>query len=117
MIIIVSSTGKEATSMADLRFGRCKYFGIYNTETKKYNFIQNEAADASQGAGIAAAQVVVESKGEAVLTGNLGPKAFKVLTGSNIYGYTIGEVSVENAIAAFLENKLSKILEFGNSQK
>lgn len=34
MKICVSSTGKEKNSPVDVRFGRCRYFMIYDTEKK-----------------------------------------------------------------------------------
>lgn len=117
MIIVVSSTGKSISGDADLRFGRCKYFAAYNTETKEYSFIENEAINSSQGAGIAASQTVAGLKAEVVLTGSLGPKAFSVLDGSDIKGYKIGQITVEAAVAAFQAGDLSRIATAGNSKK
>ena len=35
MKVIISATGKDLESDIDIRFGRCKYFLIVNTETNE----------------------------------------------------------------------------------
>ncbi|MBN4050833.1 NifB/NifX family molybdenum-iron cluster-binding protein [bacterium AH-315-L21] len=117
MTIAVSSTEKSMSGTADLRFGRCKYFAVYNTLTKECTFVENEAINSNQGAGIAASQTVAGLKAEVVLTGNLGPKALNVLNAAGINGYKIGQTTIENAISAFQEKKLSQITEPGRPQK
>jgi predicted Fe-Mo cluster-binding NifX family protein len=53
------------------------------------------------GAGIQAAQFVVERGAQAVLTGNLGPNAFDVLQAAGVPGYLILEGTVRQAVEAF----------------
>jgi predicted Fe-Mo cluster-binding NifX family protein len=53
------------------------------------------------GAGIQAAQFVVERGAQAVLTGNLGPNAFDVLQAAGVPGYLVPEGTVRQAVEAF----------------
>lgn len=109
MRICISSTGSEKISLVDIRFGRCSYFAIYDTETNEFKVIQNEATVSSQGAGIAAAQQVIDEKIDVVITGNLGPNAMKLLNTSGIEGYSVKGRTVEEAMNLFLDRKLSII--------
>ncbi len=117
MIIVISSADKSISAETDLRFGRCKYFAVYDTETKECTFKGNDAINSSQGAGIAAAQAVTSFKANVVLTGNLGPKALSVLEASGIKGYKFDQTTVEKAIDLFEKNELSQITEPGKPQK
>lgn len=113
MKIGISSTGLELTSPADSRFGRCSNFAIYETSDSSYRFIENSAQQAGGGAGIAAAQQMIDEDVETILTGNMGPNAYKVIKGNGIKIYRIGSVSVEKAIQLFKEAKLEEISEAG----
>ncbi len=85
MIIAISSEGKELNSNVDPRFGRAKYFIIYDTVTDNYNIIDNvQNLQAAQGAGIQAAQNVANQNVELVISGNLGPKAYTTLNAAGI---------------------------------
>jgi predicted Fe-Mo cluster-binding NifX family protein len=65
--------------MVDPRFGRCAYFIIADPETYAFEAVSNEAAMASGGAGVRAAQTVASLSVDAVLTGSVGPNAFPAL--------------------------------------
>ena len=86
MKIAISATGQDLNSAVDPRFGRAGYFIIVDAESGNIvNVIDNLAAqDAAQGAGINAATLVAGSGAQAVLTGQIGPKAFEVLQASGI---------------------------------
>ena len=86
MKIAISATGKDLDSAIDPRFGRAGYFIIVDTESGNIvDVIDNLAAqNAAQGAGINAATLVAGSGAQAVLTGQIGPKAFEVLQASGI---------------------------------
>ena len=113
MIIGISATGKSMSGMLDPRFGRCRCFVIHDTNTNANEFIGNAAMTASGGAGIAAAQEMINRDVEAVITGNVGPNAFNVLNNAGIKVYRCGSVTIENAIQLFRESKLSVISEAG----
>ena len=77
MKICVSSTGKDLDAQVNPRFGRCSYFLVVDTETMSFEYISNESAMASGGAGIQAAQTVAKAGVKVIITGNVGPNAFQ----------------------------------------
>jgi len=97
MRVIVTSAGPTIDSQMDPRFGRAEYFLIIDIETMKTTAIDNASSHASGGAGIAAAQAVIDARADALVTGHLGPNALKVLRDSKIVLY-------EGLLTTVLEN-------------
>ena len=60
-------------------FGRAPYFLVYDTETKKGDFIDNGAASSQGGAGIKAAQLIVDNGADALITPRCGENAASVI--------------------------------------
>ncbi len=88
-------------------FGRAPYFLFYDTETNEGTFLKNSAADSRGGAGIKAAQTIVDNKAAALLTPRCGENAAEVLRAANIKLYkTIGD-SIEDNIKAYNDGKLT----------
>lgn len=87
-------------------FGRTPYFLIYNTELKESRFIDNSAAASQGGAGIKAAQVIVDNNANALLTPRCGGNAAEVIKAAGIEIYkTINATAMDN-INAFSSGKL-----------
>jgi predicted Fe-Mo cluster-binding NifX family protein len=87
-------------SLIDARFGRASGFLVIG-EANETQYISNEQnLNAPQGAGIQAAQYILDSGAEAVVTAHCGPKAFRVLSGSGIKVYIGVEKTVKDALAA-----------------
>ena len=84
MRIAISATGTNLDAEVDPRFGRCQSFVIVDVETNEFEGVDNTSASAAGGAGISAAQMIVEKGVEAVLTGNCGPNAYQVLSPADI---------------------------------
>jgi len=98
MKIGISSTGTSLESNVDMRFGRCPYFIIYDTESNDFEHIENQSRQAMGGAGIQAAQMIIDKKVGAVITGNVGPNAYRVLSSANIKVYSGITGTVKDAI-------------------
>ena len=107
MKIAISSTGAELASNVDPRFGRCRYLVFCDTDTGEWEAVPNDNINASGGAGIRTAQTVLDRGALAVITGNVGPNAMEVLTGSSIPVYTGISGTVESAISLFREGGLT----------
>ncbi len=74
----------DKTIIAD-HFGRAKFFMVYDTENSQIQILDNqENAQSPQGAGIQAANMILEAKAEVLITNDLGPKAEKVIKGSSL---------------------------------
>ncbi|OGH98035.1 MAG: dinitrogenase iron-molybdenum cofactor biosynthesis protein [Candidatus Melainabacteria bacterium GWF2_32_7] len=111
MKIAITANGKDLNSNVDLRFGRAFGFIIYDMDNSAFVFIDNEQnLESAQGAGIQAAQNIVNQNVEALITGHCGPKAFKILSVAGINVYTGAEGSVKEAIEKFKNNELQESL-------
>ena len=112
MKIIVSSMGDKLDAMVDPRFGRCAYFIIANVEENKiksFEAMQNQGVNAMGGAGIQAAQLVANKGAEVVISGNMGPNAFGVLSKTGIKIVTgVGGISVKESIERYLKGELKE---------
>lgn len=110
MKLIVTAQGPEKTAEVDPRFGRARYFIVFDDETESYESLDNqEQVDATQGAGVQAAQNVVTSRASAVLTGHCGPKAFQILNVADVAVYSGVTGTVEEAVQAWREGRFEKL--------
>jgi len=112
MKIAVSAMGNTLDSMVDPRFGRCAYFIIVDAEgdeIKNFEAIQNQGVNAMGGAGIQAAQLVANKGVEVVISGNMGPNSFGVLSQTKIKVITgIGGISVKDAVEKYIKGELKE---------
>ena len=107
MKITITATGQELSSNVDPRFGRAKYFIVVDTETNVATAHDNaQNLNAAQGAGIQAGETVARLGAEALITGNVGPKAFRVLNAAGIKMYLCGETTVAEAVQKFKAGEL-----------
>ena len=106
MKIAISATGPGLDAEIDPRFGRCQCFIIANPETMEFSAMDNAGAMATGGAGIAAAQTVVGTGVQAVLTGHCGPNAHQVLSAAGVQVITGVSGAVKQAIEGFQSGKL-----------
>jgi len=107
MKIIITSKGETPDSLVDSRFGRAAKFIVFDTENESFEVIDNtQNLNAAQGAGIQAAQNVIDTAAEAVLTGHCGPKAFRTLSAANIAVYVNAEGTVREAIDKYQAGEL-----------
>jgi predicted Fe-Mo cluster-binding NifX family protein len=107
MKIIFSSTGKNWEDNIDDRFGRAKGFVLYDEDNDKLSWLSNDKnMNAGHGAGIQAAQLVLNTGAEILITGRIGPKAREVLEKTNIKIYETANVSIKQAYKNFKEGLL-----------
>lgn len=106
MRIVVSAQGDTLDAPASPVFGRCPMYVFVDTETMQFEAVPNPAIDQGGGAGVQAAQFVVERGAQAVLTGNLGPNAFGVLQAAGAACYLAPEGTVRQAVEAFKAGQL-----------
>lgn len=84
---------------------------IYDTESKESSYVDNTAAASQGGAGIKAAQLLVDQKVEAVITPRCGQNAADVLNAANIKMYQSNHsLAIEN-IKAFENGNLNLLTE------
>jgi predicted Fe-Mo cluster-binding NifX family protein len=110
MKIAITAQGQELSSMIDLRFGRAKWVHVVDAETGEHKVHDNAIhLNLPQGAGIQTGQNIANLGVEAVITGNVGPNAFRTLNAANIRIFLAAQQTVEQAVSAFKENRLQEI--------
>lgn len=88
MIVSICSNEDSLAGAVDLRFGRCHYFLIVDSENETLvKAVKNEARDAAGGAGSQAVQQLVENNVEQVIVPQLGPQAIAALNQLSIPAY------------------------------
>ena len=107
MRIVVTANGADLDAPASPVFGRCPMYVFVDTETMAFEAVENPAIGAPGGAGIQAAQFVVEGGAQAVVTGNVGPNAFNVFQAAGVPIYLFGGGTVRQAVEAFKAGELA----------
>ncbi len=108
MKIVITAREASIDSPVDPRFGRCRYFIIVDPETLKWDAQENVHGQDTGGAGVSAAQEVTAVQGaEVVITGNVGPNAFKVLEASGMEIVTGFNGTVADAVRQYSNGLLS----------
>lgn len=83
----------------DQRFGRARYLLIVDLPERTFQVVENRgAAGAAQGAGVQAAQLVIDNQAEAVISGHCGPKAFRALAAAGVRVYLASEGTVAEVL-------------------
>jgi len=111
MKIAIPVDDKTMDTNVCISFGRAPYFLIYDTESKESIFLDNDAASSTGGAGVLAAQFVVDNKADALLTPRCGQNAADVINGANIKIYKTINDSLKDNIDAFDKGELNLLSE------
>ena len=108
MKIAVTSRGTDLDSPMDARFGRSPYILIVDTDSHRFEVLDNsQNVDAFKGAGIQAAVMVSDSGADVLLTGYCGPNAFKTLDTAGVKVANDVDGTVRDALSAYREGKLT----------
>lgn len=111
MIIALPVQSQEIPLKLNSTLGRSPWFYLYNTSTKTGEFITNTAAQLSGGAGIKAAQLLLDHNIDVLITPRSGTNALDVFKEANVKVYESASTDVLENIVLFDENKLNSILE------
>ena len=101
--IAITSEGPTLDDVLDPRFGRAAGFIVVDPQTLQFQYVDNGASQArAQGAGIQAAEIIIQAGAEVVLTGYVGPKAFMALQAAGIkVGQNLDNMTVREAIERY----------------
>jgi predicted Fe-Mo cluster-binding NifX family protein len=109
MRIALTTQGATLNDLVDARFGRARMLLIVDGEA--VDVASHDCStnlDAPQGAGIRAAQEVAQLGAEALITGNVGPNAFRALTAAGISVYLAAECTAAEALERFRRHELTE---------
>ena len=107
--ICITSSAPDLEAPIDPRFGRCAYFIIADLDSLEFEAIANEGVMAAGGAGIKAAQTVLNKDVEVVITGRVGPNAYPALENEGIKIMLCDKGSVRAAIEQYQQGNLELI--------
>ena len=108
MKIAISSEGRTLDGAINPRFGRCSYFIILDNETDSYKALENPGQYEGHGAGITAAQFLINEGISAVISGTYGPNAFRTLAAASIKMFS-SSGAIRQSIDLFNQQKLPMI--------
>ncbi len=110
MKLIISAQNSSLESQVDRRFGRCTWLILFDTDTNLWEAFQNPGVSQSGGAGVAAAQFVVDKKADVVISGDFGPNASRAFQAANVemLRFTDSTTTVQEAVDHFKQDKLLK---------
>jgi predicted Fe-Mo cluster-binding NifX family protein len=106
MKVAVTANGVDLDTPVSPIFGRCSTYIFVDTETMQFEAVQNPAIGAPGGAGIQAAQFVIERGAQAVVTGNVGPNAFGVFRSANVPVFLLGAATIRDTLEAYKKGLL-----------
>jgi len=109
MKIAITSMGAKLEDKVDPRFGRCHYFILFDTDTNKFEAIENTGAQGMGGIGIQSGQIMADKEVKIVLTGSCGPNAFQTLQAAGIKVITGASGTVQQAVDKFKSGELKAI--------
>jgi predicted Fe-Mo cluster-binding NifX family protein len=115
MKIALTSTGQNLQDPYDPRFGRCTYFIIYDTENQCVKALENKGQFSGGGAGIAAAQQMIDEDVNVILTGNMGPNAYSLMQSSGMKVYQCQSGTCQEILDTYHAGSLAEISEAGPS--
>ena len=99
MRICITTSGIDLDAQVDSVFGRARYFLLVDSETLETEAIEN--IPGAHGAGVQAAQTMVDKSVGTVLTGNVGPNAFQGLSAAGIQIHIGAKGTARDALAAY----------------
>jgi len=106
MRICVTGTGTSLDAPIDPAFGRARYFLFVDPETLAVEAFEN--APGAHGAGVEAAQRMVDQGVKAVVTGNVGPNAFQGLSAAGIEIFIGATGTARQAVEAYRAGTLAR---------
>ena len=109
--MIIMMPVNEDKKTVCISYGRAPLFMKYDTETKEREFIVNEAADAAGGAGIKAAQMIIDNGAEVILTPRCGENAVEVLDVAKIKLYKTSSDDIDAELEKFAKGELNILSE------
>jgi predicted Fe-Mo cluster-binding NifX family protein len=111
MKVVISTQGSDIDALVDPRFGRARWFVVADSENDAWEALDNSSnVEVSGGAGVQAGTTVAAQGAEAVITGNVGPNAHRVLAAAGIAIYQAGNgVTARDALAGFRRGELTPV--------
>jgi len=110
MRIGVSASGRDLNARVDDRFGRCPWFLVVDSDSLEFDTLENRHAEEGMGAGMGAAKDLIDAHVDAVISGQVGPKAYEVLKAADIDIFLVsGSMTAKEALERLKTGELRKM--------
>jgi len=110
MKLLITANNEDINGEVEERFGRAPWFIVYDSESGTFTPHDNsENSDRSHAAGVGSATKAADLGVEAVLTGNIGPKAAEGLNVAGIEAYSASGLSIKEAVEKYINGELRKL--------
>jgi len=112
MKVAITAGGDDLNSPVDRVFGRSRYFVIADPEGMNVEVLENsQNVNAAQGAGIQAARQIANHSVNVLLTGNVGPNAFRALEAASVRVFQFEKdiLTIRDALTAWKEGRLHEV--------
>ncbi|MBN1922722.1 MAG: helix-turn-helix transcriptional regulator [Anaerolineae bacterium] len=107
--VAIPANGLDLDAPTSSVFGRCQNFIFVNPETLEFEALSNPAVHVSAGAGVQAAQLVIQHGAQSVLARSLGPHAYDLLQSAGVSAYELEGATVREALLAFKSKRLTRL--------
>lgn len=102
MKLCVTAKENNLDAPIDPNFGRCRYFIFVDSGTLQFEAVENPNVQASGGAGTNSGQLIASRNVDALLTGDVGPNAARVLASAGVKVVTGITGSVHEAVTTYM---------------
>jgi predicted Fe-Mo cluster-binding NifX family protein len=105
MKIAIPSMGEKLDSFISVTLGRAPYIIIYDSTIGENDSIVNPGFQTQDGSGLKAAEIVIQNNSDALLTKEIGRKAYSVLQKEHIKIQLINSGgTVKSAVKKYLKS-------------
>jgi predicted Fe-Mo cluster-binding NifX family protein len=84
MKIAIASKECHLKSFVDPHFGRCEWYCLFDTRTKKNSFLENTVRNQPEKAGCDAAEFLIKKGVEMVVAGRFGSRVIDIFRANNV---------------------------------
>lgn len=112
MKIIVPLASNAQDSAVNEQFARAPFFMIYDSANGQTRIVDNPVGGATGGAGVSAAQWVIDQAINAVITPRLGSKAGDLLKRAKVAIYQSTSESAEDNVKRLIDQQLNELHQF-----
>jgi predicted Fe-Mo cluster-binding NifX family protein/DNA-binding PadR family transcriptional regulator len=109
MRVVIPANGADLDAPTSPVFGRSPMFILVDPQTLDFEALPNPALDAPGGAGVQAAQTILQQGVEAVIAPSLGPNAFRVVQAAGIPAYRMEGATVREVVEAYNAGELVRL--------
>jgi predicted Fe-Mo cluster-binding NifX family protein len=111
MILFISAQGETLESRFNTKFGRTPWFIRFDSDSGKWTALENSAPSQAHGAGVAAAQLLIDQGAQSVISGRFGPNAHQALSAAGIamFAQPDDTLAIQDVIALWQADKLEPV--------